>query len=72
MTQIWVISSTRDIKTYIDNACGGDEETQRHMYHLIYEAPDRPEFGTIWDNWLDKNAGRLYEEATRLACTEGE
>jgi hypothetical protein len=66
----WTINSTRDIRTYIQNACGGDAATQDHLYELILNRKDTPYFGDVWNAWFEEHIDRLYEEASRLACEQ--
>lgn len=68
----WTINSTRDIRTYIQNSCGGDAATQDQLFELIMDRKDTPYFGDIWNTWLELHMDSLFEEAARLVCEQAE
>lgn len=62
------ITTVQDIRTYIANQCGGDDDVQAAMYervHAAYMAGETPRLGADWSDWFDEHSDRLFGAACR-------
>jgi hypothetical protein len=64
----WIISSTADLRTYVDNEHPDavEHDLADALVYALQAAP-HPDYGTDWADWLSDNASGYLEEVSRAS-----